>query len=168
MNLYEEIPFDQLVEQIKQIKAELLRRTIEYSQEENKIKLSDIMIQVPKKSIQIILPNLFRYIENEFGVKKETLISKTRKRKIVTMRHVVIYSILINGSKNISLKAIGKIFGGRDHSTMIHSKNKIIDFLDIEDEEITKKVESISNEVKRLLNQLNKINDEKGIEEKEM
>jgi len=45
--------------------------------------------------------------------------SKTRKRDIVEARHLAIYAITFN--TKLTLKKIGKLVGGRDHSTIIHA-----------------------------------------------
>lgn len=58
-----------------------------------------------------------------FKVTKEELIGKKKNKEIVEPRQVCIY--LINDMLDIPLTAIGTIFGGRDHTTIMHARDKI-------------------------------------------
>ncbi len=58
-----------------------------------------------------------------FKVTKEDLIGKKKNKEIVEPRQMCIY--LINDMLNIPLTAIGSIFGGRDHTTIMHARDKI-------------------------------------------
>ncbi len=58
-----------------------------------------------------------------FKVTKEDLIGKKKNKEIVEPRQLCIY--LINDMLNIPLTAIGTIFGGRDHTTIMHARDKI-------------------------------------------
>ena len=54
---------------------------------------------------------------------KEDLIGKKKNKEIVEPRQLCIY--LINDMLSIPLTAIGAIFGGRDHTTIMHARDKI-------------------------------------------
>lgn len=58
-----------------------------------------------------------------FGLKVSELISKRRTQNIVFPRQVAMY--LCRRLTDNSLPVIGKSFGGRDHSTVIHSVNLV-------------------------------------------
>ncbi len=58
-----------------------------------------------------------------FKVTKEDLISSKRNKEIVEPRQMCIY--LINDMLNVPLTAIGTMFGGRDHTTIMHARDKI-------------------------------------------
>ncbi len=58
-----------------------------------------------------------------FKVTKDDLIGKKKNKEIVEPRQLCIY--LINDMLNIPLTAIGAIFGGRDHTTIMHARDKI-------------------------------------------
>lgn len=58
-----------------------------------------------------------------FKVDKEELIGKKKNKEIVEPRQLCIY--LINDMLNIPLTAIGELFGGRDHTTIMHARDKI-------------------------------------------
>lgn len=57
------------------------------------------------------------------GVERSLLRSRTRIRHIVEARQIAIY--LIKKNTTMSLAQIGKMFGGRDHTTAIHSINTV-------------------------------------------
>ena len=58
-----------------------------------------------------------------FKVTKEDLVGKRKNKEIVEPRQLCIY--LINDMLNIPLTAIGALFGGRDHTTIMHARDKI-------------------------------------------
>jgi hypothetical protein len=58
-----------------------------------------------------------------YGVKVSDLKSGTRISSVVLPRQVAIY--LIRKHSSIGLKEIGRIFGGRDHTTTLHAYRKI-------------------------------------------
>ncbi len=58
-----------------------------------------------------------------FDVKKEEIIGRCRKKKIIKPRQLAIY--LLRTELNLSFPEIGKAVGGRDHSTAIYACGKI-------------------------------------------
>ena len=58
-----------------------------------------------------------------FKVTKEDIIGKKRNREIVEPRQMCVY--LIDEMLNIPLQAIGDLLGGRDHTTIMHARDKI-------------------------------------------
>jgi hypothetical protein len=58
-----------------------------------------------------------------FNVSKEAIESKSRSKDLVEIRDIIIY--FLREYAGMSFLAIGNLFGGRDHSTIIHSYNKI-------------------------------------------
>ncbi len=58
-----------------------------------------------------------------FKVSHEELIGKKRNKEIVEPRQLCIY--LIDEMLNIPLTAIGTLLGGRDHTTIMHARDKI-------------------------------------------
>jgi chromosomal replication initiator protein len=62
-----------------------------------------------------------------FDIPEDLLRAKTRKQEVVIARQVAMY--LSKELTNSSLKTIGLHFGGRDHSTVIHSCQAIQDRL---------------------------------------
>ncbi len=58
-----------------------------------------------------------------WGVTVESLVSKRRTRPLTIPRQVAMY--LIKTELDLPYTEIGSLFGGRDHSTVIHSVNKV-------------------------------------------
>ncbi|MFT4603576.1 MAG: chromosomal replication initiator protein [Rhodothermales bacterium] len=58
-------------------------------------------------------------VAEAYGMTVEQVIGKSRKRPIVDARHVAMHFCKLMTS--LSLEAIGRRFGGRDHSTVIHA-----------------------------------------------
>jgi chromosomal replication initiator protein len=58
-----------------------------------------------------------------WGVTVENLVSKRRNRPLTVPRQVAMY--LIKTTLDLPYTEIGALFGGRDHSTVIHSVNKV-------------------------------------------
>jgi len=62
-------------------------------------------------------------VAKEWGVSIEGLTSKRRTKDLSVPRQVAMY--LMRETLDLSLVEIGKVFGGRDHSTVIHAVNKV-------------------------------------------
>lgn len=65
----------------------------------------------------------------EKGIRFETLHSKSRKGETPYCRQLIMYVLKKRLDKDLSLKAIGQLFGDRDHSTVIHSIQAIKDWI---------------------------------------
>ena len=62
-------------------------------------------------------------VADTYGLTVEELVGPRRARPLVTARHVAMY--LIRSLTDYSYPSIGKVFGGRDHSTVISAVDKI-------------------------------------------
>jgi chromosomal replication initiator protein len=62
-------------------------------------------------------------VADHFRVTPEALRSKSRKKELVFVRMIAM--TLMTEITDLSLKAIGETFGGRDHSTVIHARDTI-------------------------------------------
>ena len=58
-----------------------------------------------------------------YSIKKDDLIGKKKNKEIVEPRQISIY--LICEMLDLPLSSIGQLFGGRDHTTVIHSREKV-------------------------------------------
>jgi hypothetical protein len=67
-----------------------------------------------------------------FNVPKEKLIRLCRKTELVRIRHYYCYIGSIYYNKRFSLKYLGENLG-RDHTSIIHGRDKIIGFISIND-----------------------------------
>lgn len=58
-----------------------------------------------------------------FGLKKEDIMSKNRKKAISYARQIIMF--LLREELKLSFPNIGQSLGGRDHSTVMHAYNKV-------------------------------------------
>ena len=79
-----------------------------------------------------------------FRVKKEELIGKKKTKEIVLPRQICIYLICDILGQSVPLVSIGEYFGGRDHTTIIHAREKISNLVKVNDR-IAKEVEDLRN-----------------------
>jgi chromosomal replication initiator protein len=71
-----------------------------------------------------ITPTLVKErVAQSWGVPIEALASKKRTKEVTAPRQVAMY--LIRELLDLPLVEIGRMFGGRDHSTVIHSIQKV-------------------------------------------
>ena len=75
----------------------------------------------------INIDQIQRIVCEFYDIPEDLLRAKTRKQEVVSARQVAMY--LAKELTNSSLKTIGLHFGGRDHSTVIHSCQTIQDRL---------------------------------------
>ena len=83
--------------------------------------LNDVMFNVPK---QFVKPeSILRAVGSYYHVSQEELKGKQRDKRVVVPRQIAMY--LLRAETDLSLVDIGKLFGGRDHSTVLHSLEKM-------------------------------------------
>lgn len=75
--------------------------------------------------------DFIRSVANYYNVSEEDLIAHGRTKQIVLPRNIAIY--IIRENTNLSLKEIGDLFSGRDHSTIKNSLNNVSTILKKED-----------------------------------
>ena len=64
-------------------------------------------------------------VANRYGVPADDIKGTRRSKEIVTARQIAIY--VVNHVTNLTLKNIGNIFGGKDHSTILYSIQSVSD-----------------------------------------
>ena len=102
---------------------------------ETKIVLKDLLNLVENKvTIDLIQTIVCKF----FKISKNEMLSSRRSRYLVSPRQTAIYLTKILTSK--SLPEIGRTFGGRDHTTVMHAVNRI-DELSIEDSLLSNDIE---------------------------
>ncbi|HRP39396.1 MAG: chromosomal replication initiator protein DnaA [Chitinophagales bacterium] len=113
----------------------------------------DVDVELAKKIIKNFVKTMSRevsidYIQKTvceyFNVPVDTLKEKTRKRMVVQARQLSMF-LAKNYTKN-SLKVIGKHFGGRDHSTVIHSCQAVQNLIDT-DQDFRESVNDIQKKI---------------------
>ncbi len=75
----------------------------------------------PKKLIST--KDIVKTVAEFYNIEEQSIYDKTRKKEIIKPRQVIMY--LLREDFNISYPAIGEKLGGRDHTTVIHSCEKV-------------------------------------------
>lgn len=99
--------------------ANLNRQPVELSLAE--LVLRDLVSDVPAKEITPAL--IMKETADYFSVTVEAMRSADRSRVLVTARQIAMY--ICRELTELSLPKIGKTFGGRDHTTVMHACRKI-------------------------------------------
>lgn len=86
-----------------------------------------------------------KYVASYYGVKVSDLESPVRSRNINYPRQIAIY--LIRTNTNLSFPQIGELFGGRDHSTIMNSYEKISNEIKT-NKELSNTIDTISRKMK--------------------
>jgi DNA-binding CsgD family transcriptional regulator len=84
----------------------------------------------PKQSSNIKLfefgddkKNIIQTFSDWFGVDYSLLVSPSRKKELVDIRDLVVF--ILREYAGMSYQAIGRLLGGRDHTTIMHAYNKV-------------------------------------------
>ncbi|OIO51705.1 MAG: chromosomal replication initiator protein DnaA [Parcubacteria group bacterium CG1_02_50_68] len=75
----------------------------------------------PQKNISV--KSVVDKVASFYGIDEESIYEKTRRREVVRPRQIIMY--ILREDFNISYPTIGTKLGGRDHTTVIHSCEKI-------------------------------------------
>jgi chromosomal replication initiator protein len=75
----------------------------------------------PKKSVSV--KDVLRVISHFYQIEEKSIYEKTRRKEVVRPRQIAMY--LLREDCNVSYPLIGQKLGGRDHTTVIHSYEKI-------------------------------------------
>lgn len=112
---------------IRELEGALIR-TIAYSLLEEKPITLDLtkevlkdLLREPKKLITVDF--IQRCVAEEFGISLPDFKTRRRNKNVVLPRQVAMY--LSRELTELSLPEIGGFFGGKDHTTVLHSYNKI-------------------------------------------
>lgn len=83
--------------------------------------LKDIIAPNSKK--EITPESIIQVVADHFGITPLDISSQKRNKEVVFPRQIVMY--LCQDMTDASLQVIGKYLGGRDHTTIIHGREKI-------------------------------------------
>lgn len=135
---------------IRELEGALIR-TIAYSLLEEKPVTLDLakeilkdLLNEPKKLITVDF--IQRCVAEEFGLPLQELKAKKRNKTVVLPRQIAMF--LSRELTDLSLPEIGGFFGGKDHTTVLHSYNKIKSGLN-NDGELKQKVERVIQIIKQ-------------------
>lgn len=97
-----------------------------------------------ERNIGLSADDIINTVCKYFDITKQDIIGKKKSKEVVEPRMIAIY--LINEILGIPLVSIGKIFGGRDHTTIMYSRDKISDEL-----KTSQKTKNFVSEIKKIL-----------------
>ena len=97
------------------------------------------------KPISVINSKITETVGNTYGISVENIMSDKRDKNIKDARQISMY--IIREITGMSLEDIGKYFGGKTHSTVKHSIDKVRTMMD-DDFQFKKTVEDIIKNVK--------------------
>jgi len=85
---------------------------------------SDVLGETFQKRVSLItIEYIQKLVSEHFSISLSSLIGNSRRKEVAVARHIAIY--ISKQLTDSSLKTIGLHFGGRDHSTIIHSINNV-------------------------------------------
>ena len=76
-----------------------------------------------KQSRGVSVEEVVRRIAQYYEIAEKSIYEKTRKKEVVRPRQVIMY--ILREEFGVSYPSIGEKLGGRDHTTVIHSCEKI-------------------------------------------
>jgi chromosomal replication initiator protein len=97
--------------------AQLKNKDLNLAEIKNIVKSSS----KPKKSFSV--KDIIKTVADFYNVEEQTIYDKTRKKEVVRPRQVIMY--ILREDYDVSYPSIGEKLGGRDHTTVIHSCEKI-------------------------------------------
>jgi chromosomal replication initiator protein len=92
----------------------------------------------PTKSVSV--KHVVSKVAEFYGIDEESIYEKTRRREVVRPRQVIMY--ILREDFSVSYPTIGSKLGGRDHTTVIHSCEKVRREV-IDDAELAKEIQDI-------------------------
>ena len=92
----------------------------------------------PKKAVSV--KTIIKKIADYYDIQEESMYEKTRKREVVKPRQIIMY--LLREDYHISYPMIGEKLGGRDHTTVMHSCDKIKNEI-VNDQTLREEIEEI-------------------------
>jgi chromosomal replication initiator protein len=97
----------------------------------------------PKRTVSV--KHVIAKIAEFYNIDEAHMYAKTRKREIVKPRQIIMF--ILREDFHLSYPAIGSVFGGRDHTTVIHACEKVRGDI-AADEELRGQVEEIRSMLK--------------------
>lgn len=101
-----------------------------------------LKMNLAEDSSQISVESIQNAVIKFFNLKMNDLKSTSRAQSVALPRQIAMY--LIRKYTSLGYKEIGRYFGGKDHTTIMHACNKIEKSLD-DSSEIAKAVEGVQN-----------------------
>ena len=85
--------------------------------------VKDLIKNTSKPKKLISTKEVIKIVSDFYNIEESSIYEKTRRKDIIRPRQVIMY--ILREDFNISFPSIGQKIGGRDHTTVIHSCEKI-------------------------------------------
>jgi len=85
--------------------------------------IKDLIRNTSKPKKMISVNDLIKIVSDFFNIEIDSIKDKTRRKEVVRPRQITMY--ILREDFNISFPTIGEKLGGRDHTTVIHSCEKV-------------------------------------------
>lgn len=82
-----------------------------------------IGVSAKKEKAKLRPIQVISLVAKQFDLKNKDIVGQSRKAELVLARHIAMY--LLRDDLNMGLVKIGELFGGRDHTTIMHAAEKI-------------------------------------------
>src|SRR3989344_5528156 len=105
----------------------ILNSIVHQSQLKNKelsvAEISTLIKNNEKVKKAVTAEDVIKIVSSFYNIDKEVICEKTRKKEVVKPRQLIMY--LLREDFSVSYPSIGQKLGGRDHTTVIHSCEKV-------------------------------------------
>jgi len=122
-------------------KAELMRSPITLVMAQETL----AQLLAAKETRKVTPEVIVETVSERLGVSEEDMYSKKRSREIANARQIAMY--LIRELLQLSTTAVGDLFGGRDHTTVMHGCQKVADGIKT-DTDLRNTVEGLKNSLR--------------------
>jgi len=78
---------------------------------------------INQRALQLNPRHIISVCSKYFNIKTSDLCGKSRKKELVNARHITAYLLLTQ--INLPLEEVGHLLGGRDHTSIMHARDKI-------------------------------------------
>jgi chromosomal replication initiator protein len=111
------------IREIEGIVNIIAHQTMHKSRELNINEIKNILKNNAKPKKMLSVKDVVKTVCDFYNIEEESIYNKTRRKEVVKPRQVVMY--ILREDFNISFPSIGDKLGGRDHTTVIHSYEKV-------------------------------------------
>jgi chromosomal replication initiator protein len=134
---------------IRELEGALIRVTAfaSLNRQEVDLALAEVVLRdlIPEGGeTQISSTAIMTHVADYFGITVEDLCGQSRTHVLVTARQIAMY--LCRELTDLSLPKIGQLFGGRDHTTVMHADRKI--------RQLLRERRSVFNQITELTNRI--------------
>ncbi|MBZ4195335.1 chromosomal replication initiator protein DnaA [Mycoplasma tauri] len=107
--------------------------------------VNSILKDIQQIKEEITPDNIIEHVAKYYKITKSDILGKSRQKDTVLARHIAMW--IIRNQLNISLETIGKMFGNRDHSTIINAMKKISKETEQPDKAFRRTISQINDEI---------------------